>query len=67
MNVCRHNTKLAWCADIGSGHVGLHSFKHLKCVHLEFEQVEVSKYQPIPSSPFVSLSMFDSMSLLLWL
>jgi hypothetical protein len=31
------------------------------------EQVEVSKYQPIPSYTFVSLSIFDLMSLSLLL
>jgi hypothetical protein len=59
MNVCHHNTKLTWCADIGSRYVGLHSSKHLKCVHLEFEQVEVLEYQPTPLFAFVSLPMFD--------
>jgi hypothetical protein len=31
------------------------------------EQVQVSKYQPIPSFAFVSFSKLDLLSLLLWL
>ncbi len=35
-NVCPHNTKLTYCANISSWYIGLHSSKHFKCVHWEF-------------------------------
>jgi hypothetical protein len=36
MNVCQHNTNLSQCENISLKYIGLHSSKHLKCVHLEF-------------------------------